>query len=989
MSQKTTSDADGSTDSDANDEYEMAREEMMTTKGIERSSLDHDPDDHALSGMDSKRQAPVEAVAKNVVERYDEIAAYLREFTANAHTATIQRGKHMLREAGIDDVDYDNVQAVLDRAEEEFGYEPVITVKRNKNPNASWSLKVEDNGIGIASETAYAIRDIGLSGWHDDGTTNGQFGQGTMSGFLPVDHYGEFDMTTWSAITGENYRARWKLTDLDKLDGQRDAVGTTFTWPYLIDEAQAVDYYEKTREYAEGMVVPVIYEEYGEDGTQNGNRSDEFTPSPIEDRYAEDSPTVVYEDQYVKAVWSPDDPEGWNTNVMTYCGYQPIDRNDSGYGINSYNMPSAFDVRIKVEDGRVIWVPADSDQSVAGKVPVSRNRYERLSDDEQEQHVVQANVPEGAVVAPEPTDDRDRFESKHVSDTMRFVSARLEKLFKAHVGRIIDDLDGIEDLTDMVAHDRALLFEGIDQYVSVYKKNDADRLQEDIRDVFGIDPGPTLAMNIGVVAKQFGGDVPTKFAEAVGRMQNDFDDEDEFADTMDKVTDVVSHAPRGRSGVSRKKNRSNISVWKLDNKVEDDGTVLMAKTVNQSKANLAWELHDNNQVVQVDEYETWEDTFGWRKLKELPTRNFEKHFPNHDFDESFLERNDRSYGDDDDTASNSDQTAGMSYDDQRAMQRTIKVRKGSGRNKISKYNGERLFERLDEGKSFSVNYSDYDTLIVYDQTEGHGLHAGSNLAGSTRGVAYAVVPSYVADYLLKAENAVTESEYRDRVESQWIPFDWTDNQYRKGAEASDVDERDVVAVVKSNGQTMQMLDEYDVTDDLIDTIEDELSTIGRTDTVRSVTFMSSSEVDDCYDVLASQHKRLLSDQERPSIVKLGTSPGHAYSTDCSISAKSIIYDTIIPDIDRSAHEWSVFSCDPMDDEFVDTMKRLQDAGGFCSTDDSVEPPEFIDDIDWGGNGGKYNDRITTDDYYLAKTMERIEEAGGVASAVQDDQGDDQ
>lgn len=103
-------------------------------------------------------------------------------------------------------------------------------------------------------------------------------------------------------------------------------------------------------------------------------------------------------------------------------------------------------------------------------------------------------------------------------------------------------------------------------------------------------------------------------------------DEDEEAD-LGRVMDVLdtnisySLAPREKdaSKVSSKRQRDTTYIPEVINAVGDSGDVFMAKTLSTTaKVRMAWDLHDDNQVIVVDSYEKWEKLLGWRKLKELP-----------------------------------------------------------------------------------------------------------------------------------------------------------------------------------------------------------------------------------------------------------------------------------------------------------------------------------------------------------------------------------
>jgi len=1036
-------------DGDEQDDNDDAvRQQMRTTHGHERRTLDAAGDDHALAGMDSERQAPIESVAKNVVRRYDVNKAALREYLANAHTAEIQRAKWMLIEAGeTDDVNMNSVREVLDAAEEQFGYEPVITVKYNRNPSARWTLKVEDNGIGIDSQTAYAIRDIGLSGWHMDGSTNGMFGQGTMSGFLLSGIYGEFHMTTKSAVTGENYRAAWKLTDLNKLKGERESIGTTFTWPTFSEEAQDIDVYEAVREYAEGMIVPILYEDYDEDGKETG-KSDEFVPEYMEDRYPDDAMVISYEDEFGKAVWSPENPEGWNTNINTFCGYQPITRNEPGFGHNDYEMPSAFDFRLKVEDGSIIEAGAGEDgvsmdHDLVGKTPVNREKYtsmllsersvvpenypdtsdtgyeapaddhvndfvttdesvaeqiggvghveERVveqqdltpvvitgkyegrpivPDDEWasmddgkigEQFVPRDEIPDDldVLVAMEPTDDRDRFEQKRVTEVLRRYSEKLWDVLRQETASVFEDVDQFSDIFDLEGNRQALFHKGVDRFGPRYSKSEPQTVQDEIEDELGV----TLSLDV--------------------------------CEKIDVMKKTVSIAPRGARNPQRKGNRNTKPVWKVMRLAQDDdkdGDVYIGWRISERKARLAWELDDANQVVQTTKRELFAERLGWKELTDLPTRKFEKHF-DHDFGDNFLDTWDKERADgSSDTGSTGlgDDVKSLSYNDKRAQRRDVTVRQGSGApNMMVDINGEKLFKTIDSSGDLNIQYKgryDIEKLILYKETE-HSKGVGQRLADKHAGILYAVVPNYVYEYLMKADDSYTEDEYLDTLTDEWIDFDWTPGP-RAGRTLDAADERDVI--VMGSQDDLEPFEEYDVMEEFRDEIQTKLRSkdvLEDGQKIRSITFRR--DLMDYKPVLSEKGVYDLDpDEGRPSVVCLTAQPGYHFPEDAYVDRRSMFLDCVLGDLDRSAPEWDRFDVDIDDTEMVETMRRLQDAGGFVSTDDGFEIGVPTDDSIRLGNSHRGDVEIHETDVLVTKTLERLEDAGGFVSTDDEDGGDD-
>lgn len=1006
------------------DSTEDVRERMRTTHGHERRTMDAAGDDHALSGMDSERQAPIESVAKNVVRRYDQKKAAIREYMANSHTACIQRAKHLLIDNdATDGVDMSSVRAVLDEASEQFGYEPVIEVSYNRNPEARWTLRVEDNGIGIDSDTAYAIRDIGLSGWHMDGSTNGQFGQGTMSGFLLSGMYGEFHMLTKSAITGENYRAAWKLTDLNKIRGKRDAIGTSFIWPTLCDEATDINVHDAVREYAEGMIVPVIFEDYDSSGNETG-RSDEFLPSYMESRYPDEAMVITYEDEFGKVVWSPQDPEGWNTNLNTFCGYQPIDRNTRGFGFNKYNMPSGFDFRLKVEDGSIIEVDGSMDHELVGKTPVSNQKYQsmlvserdcvptdyvdddkvgfvdtergglhttdksvasKLSDvsvtemvpDCLERAVIDGKQKGKRVVSEsewesmddgrigddfvprsqiddsvdviqsmEPTDDRDRFERKHVDEVLSRYTDCLYNRLRERTASVFESVDNFEDVFCLDGNDQALFHKGVDRFGPSYSRSDPATVQDQIESELSVSLPLSVCEKIDVMKKK------------------------------------VSVAPRGCSRPQKMQNREQKPVWKVMRMANDgdkNGDVYMGFRITERKARLVWELDDDNVVVQTTKRDLFSERLGWNDMRDLPTSNFSQHFDS-DFDDDFVDTWDKSLSDDSGTSTSgslSTDVRKMSLDDERAKKRDVTLRTGTGHGAyLTDVNTEVLFDGLDsDDESVSAGSYPLDTLILYRETEQESKGEGSEYVDKHNGVFYAHVPNYVYDYLIRAENVVTPDEYEQRVRETWIDYDWSKGP-RAGRTIDDLDGRD--AVLLCTPEDFDAIREYDAMDEFRSVLTDKMQAYDMIDdgeSVRSITYMRNlddfcpTDMHDNYNVDVGEH---------PTIVSISFSGNSHIKTAFFIDVDTVFYDSVLPDLDRGAPEWNTFNADSDDETFVETMRRLQDAGGFVSTDDYPDVPFHDGDgltIETDRVGG-YDCQVSLQEMYVTKTLERLGDAGG-------------
>jgi len=474
----------------------------------------------------------------------------------------------------------------------------------------------------------------------------------------------------------------------------------------------------------------------------------------------------------------------------------------------------------------------------------------------------------------------------------------------------------------------------------------------------------------------------------------------DVCEKIDVMKKKVSLAPQGATRPQKQSNRRKKPVWKVMRLAQDgdkDGDVYMGWRISENKARLAWELDDANQVVQTTKRELFAERLGWKDLTDLPTRKFEKHF-DHDFDEDFLDTWDKERASDSTNASGagglSDDVKSLSFNDKRAQKRDVTVRQGSGDPAMmSDMNGEALFNAIhdndEDGGLYKGKY-EVEKLILYRETE-HGKGVGKRFSDKHAGILYAVVPNYVYDYLMKADGSYTEQEYLDTLTDEWIDFDWTPGQ-RAGRTLEDADERDVL--VMGRQEDLAPFEEYDSMDEFRDQIQSALKGNGgdggRLDdsqSIRSITFRE--ELPEYKPVLSNKGVYDLDpDESRPSIVSFTKSSGYGFPTDASVDRRTTFLDCVLGDLDREAPEWKRFDVDIDDTEMVETMRRLQDAGGFVSTDDDFEigvPEDERVRLD----KRRYGDvQVNRTDVLVTKTLERLEDAGGFVENDEDDEGDD-
>lgn len=122
--------------------------------------------------------------------------------------------------------------------------------------------------------------------------------------------------------------------------------------------------------------------------------------------------------------------------------------------------------------------------------------------------------------------------------------------------------------------------------------------------------------------KKLGLDEVEDYSELLSEFDLD-DDEDanlgKVMEVMDvKITESLAPRDKDASKVSKKRQRESVYIPELVNSMGEGGTVYMAKTLSTTaKVRMAWDLHDENQVVVVDDYK-WGKLLGWEELKQFP-----------------------------------------------------------------------------------------------------------------------------------------------------------------------------------------------------------------------------------------------------------------------------------------------------------------------------------------------------------------------------------
>jgi hypothetical protein len=687
-------------------------EKYRSDAGVESKTADISSDDHALKqafGSSDEQKSfkfDAEIIAERISNWYDSDGATIREFLSNAETACIRRAKMELENDGK--TVPTEITEVLEKAKTECGYEPVIEVTYNRKPDDT-RLVVEDNGCGINVEEYQVLRNIGYSATHSQSGVGDGFGMGIMSFAQLTGTHGMMKFSTHSFPSEGReetaYSVAMYVTNLEFLDGEPSDYGTRFEFPAFAEDAKDINVPEKVAEFSEGMVVPVLYRDFDDSGNETG-RSDDYLPRNLEDDYADDSLVITFENEYFKAVMSPDRKES-NRGATTYNISQPIRRNTDSWSSNpKFEAPWDWDYRGKNEDGPIVSCP--SDESLVGLVPKEDTKYDNLMPEMQEKCVALSRVPDDAIVMPEPASSRDSFMGGH-DDFWKHVSQCLTDEWADVAAERFEQLDSWDDFLDMSREEKEGLFRAYSKFGPAYKNSEPDTIQDTLEDSLGV----TVDKELGV------------------RLHN----------SQGKVSVVR----RGNNRAHTKNALTSKKIWKVIDEAPDG--VYTAKTVSQKKADIVWGLGDTHVVRLTDSeesYDEYEDDWGWTPAKELPHQNLKEKLP--ELDDDVAER----YENVSDSDSNNTKRSTTGGDGKNPETYRLKARTGTGSRKyFSKYKVSDLVEKLEDDEKFHAG-SRSRYLVVRNDSE--SAKDVASHASRSYDVAATRVPKYVYDYLLGKQN---------------------------------------------------------------------------------------------------------------------------------------------------------------------------------------------------------------------------------------------
>jgi len=449
-------------------------------------------------------------------------------------------------------------------------YQPIIEITYERSKNL---LVVQDNGIGIASATAVdVLRRIGVTTTRDTGSQSGQFGMGLASFLKLIGSQNSMIMKTHSRITDEDYAAYVNLGGFDPIiggmpDGQ---YGTRFEMVPKsdINHEDIRSYVEK---YSANLRIPVHYEEYDQSGEHAYD--EDWNGSSLEDGYGADKLFTKFRKPGLLTAATSPDAEGETLLVS-----MPIERNDStDHGTGTFNCPYKFDVRIEDESGAIVECRCDHDDH-EGLTPVPDSEYAVMDPDQQETYIPASEVPKHDLTLPEPVTSRDTLQEH--DEFWTWLSQTLAEKHEEECSETYNNFGSVEEVLNLNRRDLNLVVETLERL----NYGHGTSLQEAVEERYDV----TLDSDVANALKQLG--------TSVGLTE------------------------RGENPESSMNVDWNTTVAAALREALPDGDVYMAVTMNYDKARIAWDLNENNQVVQVeseDDYDVYNDVFGWKRLKDI------------------------------------------------------------------------------------------------------------------------------------------------------------------------------------------------------------------------------------------------------------------------------------------------------------------------------------------------------------------------------------
>lgn len=479
------------------------------------------------------------------------------------------------KEAAVREPLSNSVTACL-RAKEMYDVDPLIEVTLVTQSGGDRKLEIKDNGVGMSEDLIRKVlRWIGKSTARNEGSLSGNFGLGFMACYMLVGVENAFEMHTHSRRDGDEpvsgvwqKYGKFEFDDNEVLAGRMgdDEYGTKLVFPGIksdISDAQIYDWVERHSKWSR---VPVIFKHVN-DGELKID--EEYGTQTLEDTYDEDSTTFVFENEYYKAVASPD------ANHRILLLDTEISYAGSRYDFRNLfsRVPWPVDIRLKREDGVIVSGPNE------GAVPVQNEGGLELSEDA----ILAEQMEESDVRLPKPTGTRDTLSSDN-EEFWEQVCSNLIGELEAVAADAVENIKSISDVHQLDKNQRRL----ITHVVSNSSSQNQSRFDD-----YNVSISQQLANELTLLSEE--------------------------VTIIDSDTDISN-------GVDTHFQTQTRDVGDFLITQQSDESVYMAVSPSQARADVIWEDSEENTLILLDdqsEYEQFEQ-LGWKKLRTVTSKSIDK-----------------------------------------------------------------------------------------------------------------------------------------------------------------------------------------------------------------------------------------------------------------------------------------------------------------------------------------------------------------------------
>lgn len=418
----------------------------------------------------------------------------------------------------------------------------------------------------------------------------------------------------------------------------------------------------------------------------------------------------------------------------------------------------------------------------------------------------------------------------------------------------------------------------------------------------------------------------------------DEDDDADLGAVMDALDESItySYANRedGAKSVSSKRERETVYIPDVVNQ-SGEGSVFMAKNLSTTaKVRMAWDLHDDNQILVVDDYDKWESLFGWRKLKELPHgKNKIKRELGGRLSDEVL-----SMVTADNSSSDTDTKDGIGGASGRRTRNTptsevLNLSISTSHRSRKKVKSEKILEQMNDNGYVDVNYKNASKLVLFPTTTDlnmtdHWWVAGSLPKLSSK-VAIANCNKGTFEYLNQHEDVWHIEDYLNQAADYEIETNHgtvTLGTISKDSMVLHVMEEDMIPLMRGG------VVGDNITDVLPDYIDE--NTYSSPDLPHADDMLYAPvTVEDAFWLRPELRSRSASDDNTPTIVTTDAHIRNVPSTLSLITGYRLYARARLPNWDFDAKELEVLDdCSrgiPLDDggiELIETLAKLHDQG---------------------------------------------------------------